>query len=234
MLKKDLIIRNPLRVLGQDMDSLLPPGGFGAVLARAGLGKTSILVQIALDSLLQGRNVLHISLMDSVKKVCLWYEEVFRNIAGRYRDQEMNQLWDVILPHRLIMTFNMDGFSVPKLDERLTELTDQDIFLPQQVLIDGLPFENTDQVRQHLTELKTLSENHAFNVWLTVRTHRHETELRDGIPQPLADVADLFDVAFQIMPGERKIHIRALKGGNTDTNHTGLVLDPTTMLITDS
>ena len=92
MLKKELIFHNPLRLMGYETEDILPSGGFGAVLARAGLGKTAILVQLALDSLLRSRNVLHISLDDSVKKVCLWYEEVFRNISDQYRYARLQRI----------------------------------------------------------------------------------------------------------------------------------------------
>ena len=53
MLKQDLILRNPLRLLGQEDHYILPEGGIGAVLARAGVGKTALMVQLALDTLLR-------------------------------------------------------------------------------------------------------------------------------------------------------------------------------------
>ncbi len=39
MLKKELILRNPLRHLGFETEDILPAWGFGAVLAYAGVGK---------------------------------------------------------------------------------------------------------------------------------------------------------------------------------------------------
>jgi hypothetical protein len=77
MLKKDLILRNPLHVMAYGNDDILSAGQFGAVLARAGVGKTAFLVQLSLNALLRGKNVLHISLEDPVNKVSLWYKEVF-------------------------------------------------------------------------------------------------------------------------------------------------------------
>ena len=50
-------------------EDILPQGGFGAVLARAGVGKTALLVQLALNTMLRDKNVLHISLNDPVNKV---------------------------------------------------------------------------------------------------------------------------------------------------------------------
>ena len=143
MLKKDLILRNPLRVMGYENDDILKSGQFGAVLARAGVGKTAFLVQLSLNALLRSKNVLHISLEDPVNKVSLWYREVFNLIAEQYQVDQIDQLWESVLPHRFIMTFRVEGFSVPKLKERLSDLMEQNIFSPQMIIIDGFPFDDS-------------------------------------------------------------------------------------------
>ena len=229
MLKKDLILRNPLRLLGRKTEEILDAGEFGAVLARAGVGKTAFLVQLALNSLLRNRNVLHISLNDPVKKVVLWYEEVLRKIAEEYNVGQIEQLLEAVQPHRFIMTFKVEGFSAPKLEERLTDLTEQGIFVPQMILIDGLPFESS--IRQSLLLLKDLAKRQAVHVWFAVRTHRHEQISQEGIPAALQPVADLFDVAVQLQPEGKEIHVKALKGGQTPSDTPELLLDPSTMLI---
>lgn len=231
MLGNDLILRNPLRLLGHETDDILPDGGFGAVLARAGVGKTALLVQIALNSLVRSNNVIHISLHDPVKKVCLWYEEVFRNIANQHRLSRADQLWEAILPHRLIMTFRAETFSVLKLGERLTDLTEQGIFSPDMMLIDGLPFDRTG--RKPLSHLKNLAKNHSMHVWFAVRTHRDERPGPEGMPASLGQVADLFEVAIELQPVGKEIHVRALKGGTQPSDYPALLLDPSTMLFED-
>jgi hypothetical protein len=233
MLKNDLILRNPLRFMQKDpQKSPLPVGGFGAVLARAGVGKTALLVQISLNSLLEGWNVLHISLEDPVDKVNLWYTEVFNHIARQYNVKPANELWDTLLPHRFIMTFRVEGFSVPKLDERLTDLIEQNIFTPHVIIIDGLPFDQT--VRPPLVELKELTQRRGCHAWFTVRTHRHEIPDPKGIPTQMAGLVDLFDVILYLEPQDKDIHIRALKGQENVGEQTGLILDPATMLITET
>jgi hypothetical protein len=227
MLKSDLIFRNPLRLICQDTEDTLPPGGFGALLARAGLGKTALLVQLALDSLIQDRNVLHISLGDPVKKVCLWYEEVFRNISAQYGIRQADRLWGEILPHRLIMTFNVDSFSVPKLEERLTDLREQKIFCPRIILIDGLSFD--ENIRTSLSALKTLAKDQAMSVWFTVRIHRHQAPGPDGLPLPISGIADLFEAILQLQPEEKGIRLAPLKGGAAQPSP--LLLDTSTMLV---
>ena len=229
MLRNDLITRNPLRLMGHESEDILAQGEFGALLARAGVGKTAFLVQIALDSLLKGKNVLHLSLNDPIQKVNLWYQEVFRNIADQYNVKQVEELWESLLPHRFIMTFKVEGFDVPRLQERLTDLTEQQIFSPQMMLVDGLPFDET--VETSLSELKTLAQKYGFQVWFTIRTHRHEEPDADGMPTQLNKVADMFEMAIQLQPKGEQIHITALKGGSIPSQGPPLLIDPATMLI---
>lgn len=229
MLKKDLIMRNPLRMMGYENDDILNAGEFGAVLARAGVGKTAFLVQLSLNALLRGKNVLHISLDDPVNKVSLWYQEVFNLIAEQYSVDQINPLWESLLPHRFIMTFRVEGFSVPKLEERLSDLMEQNIFSPQMMIIDGFPFE--ESVHQSLGEFKDLIKNHQMPAWFTIRTHRHEDLGADGIPLQLAQLSDLFEIAIQLQPVGKEIHVKAVKGAESFPEHLDLRLDPSTMLI---
>jgi len=229
MLKKDLILRNPLRLLGQENQDILPEGGIGAVLARAGVGKTALMVQLALDTLLREKNVLHVSLNDPVDKVRLWHKEVFHNLAEQYNLSQINQLWDSILPKRFIMTFKVEGFSVPKLEERLRDLTEQDIFKPQMIIIDGFPFEGS--VEEPLQQLKEFSSRHGLRIWFSVRTHRHEDPGPGGIPPQLSNIDGLFNVILQLLPEGKKVHVRVLKGADSTADYPELLLDPATMLI---
>jgi hypothetical protein len=229
MLKQDLILRNPLRLLGRENEDIIKPGNFGAVLARHGVGKTALVVQIALNSLLQQKNVLHISLNEPVGKVSLWYQEVFEQLAQQYQVPQIDQLWDTIMPHRFIMTFQVEGFSMPKLEERLTDLTAQNIFIPNMVIIDGLPF--GDQTRPMLQELKRLAGELGLPIWFTVTIHRHQDPANDGLPVQLSPVQDLFDTAIALQPDDQTIHIEAIKGAPGNSAETALTLDPATMLI---
>jgi hypothetical protein len=231
MLKKDLILRNPLRLLAHQNEDILNKGEFGAVIARAGVGKTALLVQLALNSQLRSKNVLHVSLDDPVSKVTLWYEEVFRNITQYYQIKRDDQLWEAILPYRFIMTFKTEGFSVPKLEERIDDLTEQNIFLPQFLIVDGLSFEDTDL--KVLSDLKALANQFGLRVWFTVKSHRHALDTADSIPAPLAQFQDLFEVVVVLLPQANKIQVHALKGVTDTPEAPQLYLDPATMLIKD-
>jgi hypothetical protein len=229
MLKKKLIHRNPLRQLGFETEDILSAGEFGAVLAHAGVGKTALLVQLAINSMLRGRNVLHISLNDPVNKVNLWYNELFHHLAGSFEGTQISQLWESVLPHRFIMTFRVEGFTVPKLRERLNDLTEQGIFAPTMMIIDGLHFD--ESLRGDLNDLKALAAGNGMHIWFTVHTHRHESPGADGITGSFSAVAGLFDLVLELQPEHADIHIKRLRGKESSPAGPELLLDPSTMLI---
>lgn len=229
MLNNELIVCNPLREMGSEADDVIPEGGFGAVLAHAGVGKTALLVQLALNAMLRNRKVLHISLNDPVGKVSLWYQELFHHLAKEAQAPQAQQLWETILPHRFILTYKAEGFSVPRLEERLTDLMAQNIFHPQLMIMDGLHFDESG--RQPLCDLKALAVRYGIRVWFTINTHRHEEPGPDGLPVQLLHVADLFDIVLELQPRGAEIRILPLKGSAATVKGLPLLLDPSTLLI---
>jgi len=215
MSKNNLIPTNPLKFIKEDAGHLLGDGQLGAILAGAGEGKTSFLMHLALDNLLRGKNVLHICLGQPIKKVCLWYDEILHRISDQYELNNTNVMWEMILPHRFIMTFSIEDFSVERLEERLNDLTEQGIFFPQIVLLDGLPFDKTEQ--SSLIKLKTLTKEHGFPVWFTVMIHREDkVEQPDDIPSPISHISDLFEVILKLKPAGREINVQLIKGPKLD------------------
>lgn len=231
MMKKEMIYRNPLINLGYENEDILPVGGFGAVLAYAGLGKTALLVQLALNMMLREHSVMHVSLNDAVSKVDLWYQELFHDIAEKFGIAEINDYWDKIQPYRFIMTFKVEGFSAPKLEERLTDLMEQNIFKPHTIIIDGYKFD--DAGRGQLQQLKDLAGKYSMRMWFTVHTHRHIPPQENGLPLSFLHVADLFEAIVQLAAKGNEVYIKSLKGGSTDSPAKDLQLDPATMLIKD-
>lgn len=232
MLEKSFMLSHPLGKLTGCENEILPESGFGAVTARAGVGKTALLIQLAIHSLLCDKNVLHISLNDPVKKVGVWYEEVFRNIAFQFNMADQEQLFENMLPHRFIMTFEVEGFSVPKLEERLTDLMEQNIFRPHVIFIDGLPFDESQKTP--LSNLKAFVKKHSLKAWFTVRIDRDEKPGLDSIPSNFNPVEYLFETVILIQPEGKEIHLKAVKGGKQGSDLNGILLDPTTMLIQKS
>lgn len=229
MVKTDVTFQNPVRILGRDADQLLSTGHFGAILARAGVGKTAFLIQVALDYLIRGKNVLHVSLTDPVDKVSLWYKEVFRNITAKWSRSQSQDTWETLLAHRFIMTFRAENFAVPTLQERLADLSNQGVFAPQIIVIDGFQFDPAS--RGTLEALKALVNERSLCAWFTVRTHRHETPGPDGMPAPLIRFSELFEMAIQLQPRGSEVHVKPLKGVAERMETPKMLLDPSTLLV---
>lgn len=208
-------------------DTEIPPGGFGAVIAHAGVGKTALLVQLALTEIVKGRHVLHISMDDSLKKVDLWYREMFQNLVGQEL-QPATARWGKVLLHRFIMIFQANRFTIPRLEERLAELIEQKIFTPELVIVDGLHFDQS--AHDMLLELQRLARRYALKIWFTVHAHRNEEPLPNGMPPGFGSLVDLFSLVWQIKQDGATISLHPLVGASL----TGkLTLDPVTMLVKD-
>ena len=232
MLKKEIIYRNPLTSLGYENEDILADGGFGAVMAHAGVGKTALLVQMGLNTMLRDKKVLHVSLHDAVSKVDVWYHELFQNIANNFNDAAVKEYWENIQPRRFIMIFKEENFSVPKLEERLTELMEQNIFKPHTMIIDGFKFDEIG--RKPLAHLKELAGKRAIRIWFTVHAHRHEERAPNELPVWFLHVADLFEVIVELAAENDGVFIKAIKGETPASFQTSLHLDPSTMLVKGS
>ncbi len=228
MLNKSMIIRDPLKLLGLEAGEALQDGGCGAILARAGVGKTALLVQLAINSLLQEQAVLHISLKDPVDKVDLWYKEVFQNIIQIHDIKPANQLWDEILPYRFIMTFDNSTFSLDRLMQKVEELRSREIFLPKAIMIDG--FSLSEAPASELDALKAFACSNAMTIWFTIRGHRGDAPTPDAFASEFArQYQDFFNVILQLSPEKDQIQVKPLK--EEILSQPQLFLDPSTLLI---
>ena len=229
MSDKLLNLKNPLELMGFKKEDILSDGEFGAILARAGVGKTSIVVQLAIFAMAKGKKVIHISLDEPVNKINVWYREVFNNLAEKNGIDSNASAWESILPNRFIMTLQQDGFTVPRLEERLSDLSEQDIFTPDTLIIDGFPFDDADV--QIIEELKAFAEKMKITVWFTVRTHRHESPDENGMPVQLSSISKYFGTAVQIVPEKDKISVKVLLGDAENSKE--VLVNPETMLISE-
>lgn len=227
MLKNEINLRNPLRQLGNGNAEILATGAFGAVMAPVGVGKTAFLVQLAINEMLQEKNVLHVSMAEPVTKVAVWYEKLFQDFAGQNNFRNWEQVLEEILPHRFIMTFKIEGFSLPKLEERMTDLTAQGVFRPDIIVIDRFPFKGP--AREPLLELKRFAGEQGIRIWFSVTTHRHEAPTPEGLPLALQNIDDLFDVILQLEPSCSDVVIKPFRG--VPAGKGTLSLDPATMLL---
>lgn len=228
MLKNDLIQKSPaVVIMGREN---LHQGRFGAVLSRAGVGKTQFLVQIAIARLLEGETTLHISLSDPMDKINIRYKEAFTSLVdciGYVDPLKANRLWEDIEPCKTGISYNELTFTAEKLKDYFKTLRKGDIRIPAMVIVDDLDFD-TD-LTELLDELKEISENFETSFWFSMRSHRDEPLSAEGYPKQLDQLKDRFDKALFLQPKDEQIEAVVLMDGDkTDQRYT---LDPSTLML---
>jgi len=218
-------------VLGLDNKAEAATQSLGLVMARAGLGKTAILVQIALDSMLRGNRVLHVAIGETIEKTRERYEDTLSKMVGDLSEEEIGEL----SRRRMIMTFKEHVFSRGMLEERLKDLIQQDVFAPDCLIVDGYDFDGNG--RKHLEDLKQLmAELGIAVIWFSAVCHRDDPRVSaDGVPAPCHTIDDLFEVILLIRPKDKVIKLDILRCAYCEVEPgTTLLLDPSTLLIQKS
>ena len=82
MIKDELFERSPVRCFDKATGGL-KAGELGLLTSKKGLGKTSVLVQFGVDTLLQDKQVIHVSFDQHSSNVITWYQDIFTEIAKK-------------------------------------------------------------------------------------------------------------------------------------------------------
>ncbi|SDP50978.1 hypothetical protein [Desulforhopalus singaporensis] len=228
-MENDMVVNNPLRALGLDEkagDGAQPT--MGLVMARAGLGKTAILVQFALDCMLLGNKVLHVSIGEGIDKTRTWYDDILALLTAGERMDDIPGA----MQNRMIMTFKESSFSKALLEERLDDLVQQNIYRPECLIIDGYDFEKN--TKESLEEFRNFMHERGLKmIWFSAVSHRGDDRKSvDGVPAPCHEVDSLFETVLLISPEEDAMKLNIVKCDtcSIDPGST-LMLDPSTMLI---
>ncbi|MCF8045657.1 MAG: hypothetical protein K9J83_07330 [Desulfarculaceae bacterium] len=230
MLKKDLIKRSPaVRIIGEEE---IENVHFGAVLSRAGVGKTRYLVQIALTKLLKNEKILHISLNDPIEKIKARYLEAYNDLVdsiGYVDPQKALRLWEEIKNEKIALSYNENTFDPEKIKVYLKSFKKDDLALPALIVMDGLDFDR--DLNETLTELEKISERFGLPVWYSMQTHREQDFAQSGYPVQLEKVKGRFDKAVFLHPKNDKIESVVLTDESRPNEY--YLLDPATMMIVE-
>lgn len=228
MANSELVVNNPLKALGLEGKAKEGIRSMGLVMSRAGLGKTAVLVQFALDCMLLGNKVLHVSIGETVDKARTWYDDILSLLTEGEKVESIPE----VMQNRMIMTFKESSFSKAVLEERLDDLVKQDIYKPECLIIDGFDFASAD--RNTIQEMRDFMEQRGLKmIWFSAIRHRDdERQSAAGVPAPCHEVDDLFDTVLLINPEGDEMNLDIVKCDEGSVKSgTTLKLDPSTMLI---
>ncbi|MDR0456324.1 MAG: hypothetical protein LBH20_06545 [Treponema sp.] len=231
MVLTELIQRSPVRIFEQSIHGGLQAGEIGIIASESGLGKTSVLVQLALDKLLQGKKVIHVSFTQHIHYVLAWYEDIFNEFISKKNLENAGEVKNEVVKNRVLMNFNQDGMSKDQIIKSLRAMITEGGFKAESIIIDGFDFSRTS--RERIAGVKDFARELGLSVWYscTVQDEGKQYD-KENIPLLLGDFADLIDVVIVLEPKADHIDLSVSKDRNThDTKAMAMRLDPKTLLI---
>jgi hypothetical protein len=229
MYRKFLSARSPLRFLERGLHGGLGKGNIGLILAGPGVGKTSFLVGVALDDLLRGDHVLHVSLDESVSHTRAYYDTIFDELASSTHLEDQARVHADVDRHRSIRSYPVAGFGSGKLREAV-KFEEEAGCKPGLVVVEG--FDLGDAPKQEILDMKAMAAEIEAELWLSVACPEESVP---GIPAPIAQLGDAVSVILALEPEIDSVALRALKDhGNPNLEALRVALDPKTLLLVRS
>lgn len=221
--------RSPLRLLEKGLHGGLGSGNVGVVLAGHGVGKTALLVAVALDELLRTGRVLHVCLDHTVSHVRSHYDTVFEDLASTTHLEEEAVVHAEIDRLRSIRVYPAQHFSASKLRDAV-KLESETGGPPSLIVLEGVDCENLD--RGEFQDFKALAGELAAEVWVSAVSRE---EAPGEIPPWIDRFGEAVSVILALAPSGESVALRALKDhDNPDLEALHVALDPTTLLLVRS
>jgi archaellum biogenesis ATPase FlaH len=241
MYRKEVNERSPMRVFEKSMHGGLGRGNIGVVTARTGVGKTPLLVQIALDDLMRDRRVLHISHEHAVDHVRAYYDEIFHDLAVVSKLENVEAVKFDVERHRLIFSHLSQAMASPpslrggrsslaRILETVTFAEEIAHFKADVIVIDHFDFQHASP--DAIETLAKLAKDRNVELWLSV--HSDEAPKDGALPAPVDRFAEHLGVVVYLQPERDVVRLRLLKDHDAkDLADLHLRLDPHTMRVID-
>jgi KaiC/GvpD/RAD55 family RecA-like ATPase len=229
---QELIQRSPVRIFEKSINGGLKAGEIGIISSQSGIGKTSVLVQIALDKLLQAKKVIHVSFTQHTDYVLAWYEDIFDEFTKKKNLENSGDVKSDLVKNRVLMNFNQDGVTADQILRSLRAMIVDGGFKAEALIIDGFDF--TRMSRERLVAVKDFAKELGLSVWYscTIKGEGAAAYNKKSIPLVVADFAELVDVVIVLEPRQDHIALTVSKDRETyNPEHLALKLDPKTLLI---
>lgn len=218
MEKEDLLKFSPIRYFEKATEANLKSGEMGLITAKKGLGKTSVLVQFGIDTLLNEKGLVHVSFDQESSNVIAWYSSILAEIAKK-RNVNLDEISSTIYRNRTILNFNQETFTLPKVVNTLKALKASGINL-SQVVVDGLNLANTS--KEDLDCFAEFIKSEEMTSWFSY-TNEAET-LKETLEAPKLEA---FATVSHLAAKGKEVTLSILKNGDGK-----VVLDAKTLLFT--
>lgn len=201
--KKELLASSPVRFF-EPTGAALDEGEIGLLTAKKGLGKTSILVQFGIDTLLKDKAIVHVSFNQKSENVITWYSSVLAEICKSHR-VDVDELSDELFRNRTILNFNQNTFTLPKVVNTLKALKDNGIKL-ETIIVDDL-----DLLKTEVSDLNCFCDfikEEKMTAWFSYNSEA--SDLNQILPSE--KMAKFYSVAH-LLPETESVSLSILKKG---------------------
>jgi archaellum biogenesis ATPase FlaH len=226
MVKQDLIERSPVRNFEKSLGGGVKAGEIGIITSKKGLGKTSILVQIGIDKLLQGSSVVHVSFNQQADHVMTWYEDIFNELAKKKNLDKAADVKADVIKNRIVLNFNQDSVKTTQVIKTIKALTEGGS-KPEAIIIDGFDFSKA--APDSMNQMKTFAKEAKITIWYSANVDTIEK----GLPASLKSFDKDIDVVLYLDPKPDCIQIKVLKEHERTDYNTELKLDVKSLLIAE-
>lgn len=234
MLKEELIKKSPVRILERGIEGGLKAGNIGIIASRKGIGKTSVLVQLALDKLMQGKKVIHVSFTTHTSYVISWYENIFSELARKRNLENYSDVHDDLVKNRVIMNFNQEGVSTDQILKSIRAMIVDGGFKADAVIADGFDFTRADDA--HLPAVRAFAAEMGVEFWYSCTLLGEEPLVdKKNVPMMLRPFLDDIAVLIMLEPKAEYIHFIVVKDhGRMNPEDLNIKLDARTLLIAEA
>lgn len=212
--KKDLFEKSPVRLFESTTGASIKAGEIALVAAKKGLGKTSVLVQFGMDTLLNDKHLVHVTFDLHSSNVISWYDSIFAELAKKKNIANPAELKEEVVRNRTIMNFSLDNFSLTKVVNTLGALKAGGIAV-SGVVMDGVDFAKVSA--EDLAAVKKYAKDENVTVWMSA----------DAIPSDTAS----FDAVIELVQKSDAVAVEVKKIAGKKDVEASLKLDSKTLLI---
>jgi len=233
MIKKELISRSPFRIMEKSTHGGLGKGNIGIIAAYKGVGKTACLVHLATDMLFQEKHVIHVSFSSSTSHIVAWYEDMFGEIARRYKLDCAMDVHDDIIRHRVIMNFRQDGVQVTQVQKSIRSMIREGNSSAELIVVDGYDFSKVSP--GEFAVFKDLAEELGLEIWFSATMQKNDTGFdANGVPLFLSKFLPGTAIVIYLETKGEYIHLKLVKDHDSATaTDMHLKLDPQILLIAE-
>ena len=170
MIAEEVIDNHPLRLL--DKEKGIPEADLSLVLARPGVGKSAVLINFALDTLLQGKKVLHFCAGMDSERVHEYYQEIFQELS-REISEFRGIAWAELNQRLMVISYREASHMLQELDKELTTLENNAHVEPSLIVVDGLDSDEASQEQLAILKEKAAAK-HGYRTLASMTIHRHQ------------------------------------------------------------